>query len=562
MPNISIRSKLIAVIALLLLSMAGLGAIALHSVQVLSGHTANITRVWLPSVRHLGELRSAINLNRAQLRAYMMADNDKERATLDKVMKKTLALIAQTRDSYVALVSSPQERELFNDWSRAWTKYVEETDAVLALSRKGDAASAQQARDLFIKTVRPVANESDGYLTKAIEINDNGAKAETRNAEDGHLWAFRIVCSVLVMAILLAAIAGFLFIRDISSSIGSIVRPMRALGRGDLTAEIPQGGEKTEIGSMAVALQIFKDALIAKKAADEAAARDAQGKIERAKRLEALTTQFEAAIGEIVETVSEASCGLEASADSLTRTADRSRELATFVTSASEEASANVQSVASATEELSSSVSEISRQVQESAEIAKEAVAQAHLTDEHVGELSKAATRIGDVIELINTIAGQTNLLALNATIEAARAGEAGRGFAVVAAEVKALAEQTAKATGEIDQQVSGIQAATQQSVGAIRVIGRTIERLSEISSAIAAAVEEQGAATQEIARNVQHAAEGTQQVSSNVTEVQRGAIATGSASSQVLAAAQSLAQDSGRLKSEVVNFISAVRVA
>ena len=194
--------------------------------------------------------------------------------------------------------------------------------------------------------------------------------------------------------------------------------------------------------------------------------------------------------------------------------------------------------------------------------MANEAVDQARKTNDRVGELSKAAARIGDVVELINTIAGQTNLLALNATIEAARAGEAGRGFAVVASEVKALAEQTARATGEIGQQISGIQAATHDSVGAIREISGTIEKLSEISSTIAAAVEEQGAATQEISRNVQQAAMGTQQVSSNISDVQRGASETGSASSQVLSASQSLSGDSNRLKLEVGKFLSSVRAA
>ncbi|MBR1133623.1 methyl-accepting chemotaxis protein, partial [Bradyrhizobium iriomotense] len=183
-------------------------------------------------------------------------------------------------------------------------------------------------------------------------------------------------------------------------------------------------------------------------------------------------------------------------------------------------------------------------------------------TNERVGELSKAAARIGDVVELINTIAGQTNLLALNATIEAARAGDAGRGFAVVASEVKALAEQTAKATGEIGQQISNIQAATEQSVGAIREISGTIERLSEISSTVAAAVEQQGAATQEISRNVQQAAHGTQRVSTNIGDVQRGASETGSASSQVLSAARSLSADSNRLKQEVANFLNSVHAA
>ena len=248
---------------------------------------------------------------------------------------------------------------------------------------------------------------------------------------------------------------------------------MQALGSGDLSAEVTRRGEKTEIGAMADALQVFKDALIAKKAADEAAARDAEAKIERGRRVDGITRDFEAMIGEIVETVSSASTELEASASTLTATAERAQELATTVASASEEASTNVQSVASATEEMASSVNEISRQVQESARMASDAVDQASRTNDRVGELSKAAARIGDVIELINNIAGQTNLLALNATIEAARAGEAGRGFAVVASEVKALAEQTAKATGEIGQQITGIQAATQDSVGAIQEISR-----------------------------------------------------------------------------------------
>jgi methyl-accepting chemotaxis protein len=236
--------------------------------------------------------------------------------------------------------------------------------------------------------------------------------------------------------------------------------------------------------------------------------------------------------------------------------------LTIMVGAASEQVSTNVQSVASATEEMASSINEISRQVLASARIAGEAVEQAQKTNDRVGELAKAAARIGDVVELINTIAGQTNLLALNATIEAARAGEAGRGFAVVASEVKALAEQTAKATGEISQQINGIQAATQESVGAIKEIGDTIGRMSDIASTIASAVEQQGAATLEIFRNVQQAAQGTQQVSSNIADVRRGASETGSASSQVFSAAKSLSSESNRLKLEVGKFLNSVRAA
>ena len=355
----------------------------------------------------------------------------------------------------------------------------------------------------------------------------------------------------------------FLIGRSISRALASMISAMTGLAGGNVKVAIPGLGRGDEIGEMAGAVEVFKNSMIETERlrAEQLEAEQRQAAQRKADMVK-LADAFEGAVGEIVETVSSAATELEASANTLTKAAERSQGLATAVASASEEASTNVQSVSSASEELSSSVNEISRQVQESARVAGEAVEQAQKTNSRVGELAQAASRIGDVVELINTIAGQTNLLALNATIEAARAGEAGRGFAVVASEVKALAEQTAKATGEISQQISGIQSATEDSVGAIKEISDTIGRMSEISAAIASAVEEQGAATQEISRNIQHAAAGTQQVSSNITEVQHGATETGSASAQVHSAAQSLSSDSNRLKLEVAKFLDTVRAA
>ncbi|EHR01625.1 HAMP domain-containing methyl-accepting chemotaxis protein [Bradyrhizobium sp. WSM471] len=365
------------------------------------------------------------------------------------------------------------------------------------------------------------------------------------------------------LAVLFGLIVAFLTARSIVGPLTSMTRAMGLLAGGNLAVEIPSRGKADEIGDMAKAIDVFKTNMIdTERLRHEQTATEARQAESRKADMARLASQFEQAVGEIVDTVSSASHELEGSAGTLTATARRAQDLSTEVQSASQEASANVQAVASATEELSSSVTEIARQVQESARIAGEAVGQVSKTNARVSELSKAAARIGDVVELISTIAGQTNLLALNATIEAARAGEAGRGFAVVASEVKALAEQTARATGEIAQQVSGIQAATEESVGSIREISGTIERLSEISSTVAAAVEEQGAATQEISRNVQQAAQGTQLVSSNIGDVQRGASETGSASSQVLSAARSLSADSHRLKQEVANFLSSVHAA
>jgi len=265
---------------------------------------------------------------------------------------------------------------------------------------------------------------------------------------------------------------------------------------------------------------------------------------------------------EIIEIVGSASTELEATAVNLTSTAEMTQRLTTEVTASSNDASTNVQSVASATEELGASVNEIRRQVQNSSEIAGEAVTQAQLTDSRISQLSEAASKIGDVVKLITAIADQTKLLALNATIEAERAGEAGLGFAVVAQEVKALAAQTANATGEISTQISSIQSATEDSVLAIKDISRTVNEIATIATSISSAVDEQGTATGEIASSAQQAATGTQTVAKHITEVNRGAMETGTASTQMLTAARSLAGESTRLKSEVGSFIDKLRAA
>ena len=562
MSKLSIRAKVIGVIAFMLLAMSGLGVLAISSMRAINAHTVEIASNWLPSVRVLGELRADINLFRVALRSHVMAETVEAKAAVDKRLAGILERIAKDRKAYEPMITEPEERSVFENWSRAWDKYMVGVKEVVDLSRNSIGRIPHEASEAISKKVAVIAAESDTYLEKSINFNNAGADTATRQAAQGYATAFWTVLGIILAVVIAGFAVGFYLVRDLSHGIAAIVTPMQSLGRGDLAAEVTRRGENNEIGVMADALQVFKEALIAKKAADDAAARDAEAKIERARRVDGITSNFEAVVGEIVETVASAATELEASASSLTSTADRAQQLATVVAAASEEASTNVQSVASATEELSSSVHEISRQVQQSARMANEAVDQARTTNERVGELSKAAARIGDVVELINTIAGQTNLLALNATIEAARAGEAGRGFAVVASEVKALAEQTAKATGEIGQQISGIQAATQESVTAIQAISGTIEKLSEISSTIAASVEQQGSATQEISRNVQQAAQGTQEVSSNITDVQRGASETESASSEVLSAAQSLSGESNRLKIEVEKFLATVRAA
>lgn len=404
----------------------------------------------------------------------------------------------------------------------------------------------------------------DGTRSGGIKSNQKRMLVqETRDVQESISLLKLVLWTLLGAGVGLGGTIALFTSRSIAAPIRGMTFAMGKLAGGDTSTNVPCVGRADEVGEMANAVQVFKDNMIeADRLRADQAQMEARAAAQRKADMHRLASQFEDAVGDIVKTLSSSSTELEAAARTLSKTAENTQELSSLVSDASEEASTNVQSVASATEEMSSSVTEIGRQVQDAARIAGAAVEQAHRTNDRVNKLSQAATRIGDVVELINTIAGQTNLLALNATIEAARAGEAGRGFAVVASEVKALAEQTAKATGEIGHQIADIQAATQDSVVAIKEISGTIGRISEISSAIASAVEEQGAATQEIARNIQQAAQGTDQVAANISDVKHGAAETGSASTQVLASAQMLSKDSARLHSEVEQFLTTVRAA
>jgi methyl-accepting chemotaxis protein len=350
----------------------------------------------------------------------------------------------------------------------------------------------------------------------------------------------------------------------------SVIRPLRAmaarmgkLAAKDFTVQSPGLGRRDEIGEMARAVEVFRTSgLEVERMRSEQAAQEIRAAQERKVTMHKLADEFEAVVGKIVGSVSSASTDLEATAGTLARTAETTQQLTGTVAEASGAASANVDSAATAADQMFASVNVISRHVQESSSIANQAVEQAKKTDERIVKLSDAANRIGDVVRLINDVAEQTNLLALNATIEAARAGEAGKGFAVVAHEVKALATQTAKATGDIGVQIAAMQTATKESVGAIKEIGNTVARISEIARTIAAAVEEQGTATQGIASNVREAARGTAELTTSIIDVNRGASDTGAASAQVFASAQSLSRESRRLNAEVDRFLTGVRSA
>jgi methyl-accepting chemotaxis protein len=367
---------------------------------------------------------------------------------------------------------------------------------------------------------------------------------------------------IVVIAISSGSIA-WMIGRSVGGPLGQLVARMQALGDGELDADIPGLGRGDEVGAMAATVQSFKDNAVRIRGIGtfEAEAQK-RAAAERRTAMETLANDFERSVNGIVRSVTTAAAGMQTTARSMTTTASEASARAATVGAASESASNNVGTVAAAAEELSSSVAEISRQVTRSSEIASKAVGDAERTNATVQVLSTGAEKIGEVVKLIHSIAAQTNLLALNATIEAARAGESGRGFAVVASEVKALANQTAKATEEIAAQVAAMQASTSDAVAAISGITETIAQMSEITVSISTAMDQQGDATREIARNIQSVAAGSSEISAHIGGVTTAAAATGSAASEVLSNARELDNQSGMLRSALDGFLAKVRAA
>jgi methyl-accepting chemotaxis protein len=431
-----------------------------------------------------------------------------------------------------------------------------------ATSRK--VADLDVARDTMVEKTLPA--QAQKIQAAAESINASGTVEETKEEHD--IMAMMVSTSSWILylsigGLLVGAVLAWLIGRGISRPIVSLTAAMTTLAGGNKTVEIPGVGRKDEIGQMADTVAVFKTSMME---ADQLRADNerhkAEAEVERKAGLMRLADGFEAGIKGVVNSIASQATEMQSSAQSLSHTAEEATQQATTVAASVEEASVNVQTVASSAEELSTSVLEIGRQVEQSSKIAGQAVIEADKTNASVEGLNKTAQRIGEVVQLIETIASQTNLLALNATIEAARAGDAGKGFAVVASEVKSLANQTAKATEEIRAQIGDIQGATGQTVEAIHSIGATIRQMSEIATTIASAVEEQGAATREIASNVHQAAQGTRDIATNIEGVSRAATDTGSAATQVLSAAGELSKQSETLRRDVDEFLATVRAA
>ena len=419
-------------------------------------------------------------------------------------------------------------------------------------------------RDTLVGTTLDKVGPSIAKATEELKLANIKLQDQLGPRADADIHqAVRTTQIISVVALLAGLLVAVGLTRLISRPILAMTDAMLQLADGNHAVVIPARDHHDEVGDMAKAVQVFKDnAIEVERLKVEQEVRDRRAAEEKKASMNQLADAFESSVRHVVSAVSSAADQLQTTAQTMSSNADQTNRQCTVVAAAAEEASANVQTVAAATEELTSSINEISRQVSESSRIGSAAVDEASRANATVNGLAEAAQKIGAVVNLINEIASQTNLLALNATIEAARAGEAGKGFAVVASEVKNLANQTAKATEDIQNQVGQMQSVTETTVDAIKSISGTIRRMSEISTMIASAVEEQGAATREIARNVTEASQGTQEVSSNISGVSIAANETGQGANETLLAAKNLGTQSHSLSEEVDRFVSRIRQA
>ena len=562
MLGISLRNALIGLSALTILVGSAEGYVGLTRLGVVADGGTVFYKDVLPSVSTANAINTAFADIRIGEAEHLMASTDEEQTAAEKAIASAKEKLQALQARYAVLIKpdAVQERAIFETISANIKKYIEQDQIYLDLSRKNTASADEEAKTRFRTDMKSAYDPTGELIDELIAINNRDA--DTINADNvataGSATLLLWLCTITLFLISLAS--GAFALVWVSRPIGRLTAAMNEVAGGNDAAEIPCIDRKDELGAMSRA---FRDQCEARRRLAAAQdAKDADAARERKVIMVGLADDFERAVGDTVTMLASSATEMQSTAQTLTVSASQTAGQSTAVAAAAEEAATNVFAVSGAAEELGASVGEISRQVARSSELAQSAVKEAGATSAIISALSAAAAQIGDVVQMISTIAGQTNLLALNATIEAARAGEAGRGFAVVASEVKELASQTARATEEIAGQIASIQGTTHEAVEAIAGISRTIQVISGAAGSIAGAVEQQGAATREIVAAVTQASRGTSDVTANIAGVAQAAEETGSAARVVLTASGDLAAEAERLRGQVRHFLETVRTA
>lgn len=510
----------------------------------------------VPVSQGFADLVGFVNLASSLLDRAAVAPDVDSVAALEKNFKAMSARVEEKLD----IVDTLQPTDGLRKAAEAWLKLG--TGDTIFDARRKEIAASQLGQKLLDET-RSLTEELAREVAGQVKVVTNKTKEATDRSDDAISFGTFVMLMIAAVSVVGAALFVWFYIgRNLVARLVGLEKTMTRLAAGDLSAEVDTRRGGDEIGQMADALSVFREGIVQANAAAGEKAAEQEAKQRQAVTIDQLTREFNDGATSALAAVSTAASRMKGSAEKMSQVAAQAKQQTGAVASASAQAAENVQTVAAATEQLASSISEISRQVGESTRIAAQAVEQVARSEVTVTELASAANRIGEVVGLINTIASQTNLLALNATIEAARAGEAGKGFAIVASEVKNLATQTARATEGITAQVTAIQGSTQEAVDTIKGIGQIIDKMSEIATMVAAAVEEQGAATAEIARNIQQAAAGTQNVSNNIEGVSDAANQSGETASDVLQSSDGLAAESEALSNEVGRFLARIKAA
>jgi methyl-accepting chemotaxis protein len=558
--SLSILVKIVISFGAMAAIVIALGAFAMNRLNVVAGVASEIRNHYLQSIEIGGELISAVkDLRTGQLRYFMLKPGE-VRSNLAAKLPARVKHVEELRAKYDTVIEAGAQRTFIEEYDRQWVTFRDLLLKTIALVDAGDLDAAIALAD---GSGNASYDATLGALSKDIDYNLAESKTWVERGTAIDQSTKSLIVAAIICATLIAALVGWLLARSVSYPIRRITTIMGRLAAHDLSVTIHGVDRGDEIGAMARSIGVFKDSMVeADRLTNEQETLKRVAAQEKSATMARLADTFEASVKQVVATVSSSAGDMRGVARTMSGSAELASGQSTTAASAAQQASVNVETVAAATEELASSISEISRQMMALSAIGDRVVEGVVESDACVQSLNEMADKIGNVVRLINDIASQTNLLALNATIEAARAGDAGKGFAVVAGEVKSLASQTARATEEIEQQIQDIQHATKRAVVSIGAIRNKIGEMQGVTTGIASAVEEQGAATQEISRNIQQAATGNQQVTRSVTDVSRAVVETGELAGKVLSASDALVRQSDSLLSEVDQFVARVRVA